>query len=121
MKLARVLIPALVVLAMSASFARADRLGLLTESPDDEVILGVKYTSSHFMEFLWGLSRPLHLYNTQPDGTRIILPFWTRPMTDGGFLSWLNPEAWENNANLTAGALASEITIGVLIGSAASD
>ena len=44
--------------------ASAD-MGLLTETRDDEIIVGVKYTSGYFTEFLWGLSRPFHFYNTQ--------------------------------------------------------
>ena len=107
----------IVVLVASAVLcapeARAE-LDILTQADEGEVIIGVKYTKSYFREFLWGLSRPFHFYNTQPDGTRVMFPFWTRPMTDGGLLCWLNPDCWQDNPNLTVGALASEISIAVL-------
>ena len=84
---------------------------LVAKASGDEIMVGVQYTANNFTEFLWGLTRPVHLWNTRPDGKREILPFWTHPVKEGGLLCWLNPRAWRRNPSLTAGTLVSEIAI----------
>ena len=90
---------------------------------NDGVVVGVKYTATHLSEFLWGVTRPFHLWNTEPsdDEEKIIhlVPFWSRPLKPGGLISWLMPKAWEENAGLTGGAFVTELAIAVAI--AASD
>lgn len=75
---------------------------------DSDYKNGLRYTSSYPEEFLWGASRPFHLYNIK-DGKTEILPFLTRPLKAGGILSPLNPIAWKQDASLTAGVLLDEI------------
>ena len=83
----------------------------LVEQSEYEVIEGVKYTTSYWNEFLWGLSRPFHLYNTNHDGTKTLLPFYLQPMREGGILGFLNPDAWVTDKTLTFGALTADIAI----------
>lgn len=76
--------------------------------------VGFAYTSNNFKEFFWGLSRPFHLYNTDPrTKKKEILPFYLHPLKEGGILSWLNPRAWKRNTSLTAGTLSIEIIAAV--------
>ena len=82
--------------------------GITVRADDDQIIVGLQYTATSFHEFLWGLSRPLHLWNTRADGRKEILPFWTRPLKPGGALCWVNPTRWGRNPCLTAGTLTSE-------------
>jgi hypothetical protein len=98
------------VLFGSAVVGRAQQL-TATASGYDDWYVGVKYTSNNFTEFLWGLSRPVHLWNTKANGKKEILPFWTAPLKEGGFLSWMNPGAWWRNPSLTGGTLLSEAAI----------
>jgi len=86
-----------------------------TLSPDGRNVgmrAAYTYTGSSFREVLWGLSRPLHLYNRNPaSGTRQWLPFYLSPLKAGGALSPLNPGAWRDNPQLTAGALLADAAI----------
>ena len=89
--------------------------GILTESDDLEVIVGIKYTSSHFREFLWGVSRPVHLWNSEADGKKVILPFWLHPFQAGGILGWTSPDAWKYGKTLNAGSVAGEVGMAILL------
>ena len=84
---------------------------LVLKGAGEDVMVGLQYTSNNFNEFLWGLTRPLHVWNTSSAGKTEVLPFWTRPFKEGGLLSWLNPGAWKRNPSLTAGTLASELAL----------
>ncbi len=70
-----------------------------------------RYTGGGMKEFLWGVSRPLHVYNHNKSGDLEILPFYTHPIKAGGALSPLNPRAWNENPSLTGGALAADLAI----------
>lgn len=70
-----------------------------------------RYTGGGFKEFLWGISRPVHLYNHNEEGKLEILPFYTHPIKAGGALSPLNPYAWKEDPALTGGALAGDLVI----------
>ena len=75
-----------------------------------------------FKEFLWGVSRPLHLYNhDEKTGDLEILPFYLDPLEAGGFLSPLNPNAWRANAPLTWGALTADLGIALAAYSLSQD
>ncbi len=85
-----------------------------TVSPDCKdlgVQVAFRYTGGGAKEFLWGLSRPVHIYNTNEDGKKEVLPFYSRPIKAGGALSPLNPGAWRENPALTGGALAADLAI----------
>ena len=85
-----------------------------TISPDGKNIgaqVTFRYTGGGVKEFLWGLSRPVHLYNHNEEGKVEVLPFYTHPIKAGGALSPLNPKAWKENPTLTGGALAADLTI----------
>ena len=86
-----------------------------TLSPDGRNVgmrAAYTYTGSSFKEVLWGLSRPLHLYNRNPASSkRQWLPFYLSPLKAGGALSPLNPRAWRDNPQLTAGALLADAAI----------
>lgn len=90
---------------------------LVVRGAGRDAVVGLQYTSNNFNEFLWGLTRPVHLWNTSPGGRTQVLPFWTRPFKEGGILSWLNPGAWKRNPSLTAGTLASELALALAAGS----
>ena len=79
---------------------------------------GLKYTSNNFSEFFWGISRPFHLYNTNPEtGEKEILPFYNlrELVREGALFGFVNPRAWKRNPSLTAGTTALEIMAGVAI------
>lgn len=90
---------------------------------DGEIYVGFRYTSNNFKEFLWGISRPFHLYNRKrdangtPTAEKDLMPFYLHPFRQGGILSPINPEAWEGNPALTAGALVADISIAIALSS----
>ena len=112
----RLLVISLVIAATvsfsSTSFAKTE---FLVQQSEYEVIEGVKYTTSHWDEFVWGFTRPFHLYNTDQHGVKELLPFYLEPMKEGGILSFMNPDAWINNRNLTFGSLTADIALIMLL------
>jgi len=111
-----------------ASAAPAEKSGWtggVSISPDGENIearVAYRYTGGGFKEFLWGVSRPLHLYNhDEKTGDLEILPFYLDPLEAGGFLSPLNPNAWRANAPLTWGALTADLGIALAAYSLSQD
>ena len=106
----RLFLAALLGLMLTASTAHSET-AIVTQASGEEVRFGVTYTANSVTEFLWGLTRPIHLWNTLPNGRVEVLPFWTHPLKAGGFLCWINPRAWQLNPSLTAGTLVSEIAI----------
>jgi len=89
----------------------------------DGVVVGVKYTATHLGEFIWGITRPFHLWNTEPGDEKEkivhLVPFWSRPLKPGGLVSWLMPKAWEENSSLTGGSFVTELAVAVAIAASA--
>ena len=83
---------------------------LVVKASPDEVIVGVQYHANSLTEFLWGATRPFHLWN-ESKGKTVILPFWTRPLEAGGLLSWARKDAWNENPGLTFGTLVGGVAI----------
>ena len=137
------------IASLSSRPARKEsRLKLMVGSGNSENLenasIGIKYTSNNFKEFLWGLSRPVHFYNTNPTtGRKEILPFWNpkHACKAGGIVSPISgviaypvnyianklgkdgdliPKAWENGPALTAGVAVDYIIAGALASSSGS-
>jgi hypothetical protein len=82
----------------------------VSASGGGDVVVGVKFHANSLTEFLWGLTRPVHLWNVE-NGKTSILPFWTKPLRPGGLLSWVRPSSWRENPSLTLGSLVGTVAI----------
>lgn len=107
---------ALVVMAIGMFIHTAKGETQLNVSKNNEqTFIGFEYSSNSLKGFFRGLTRPFHLWNKVPGSQKEILPFWTKPLRDGGSLCWLNPRCWKENPGLTAGTLTSEILVAVAV------
>lgn len=93
-----------------ASSGRAESgVSVAASSQGGSPAVEFRYVSNEFGEFLWGLTRPAHLWNTGADGQKEWLPFWLHPLREGGILSPLNRAAWKADTSLTGGALTADL------------
>ena len=107
---------------VASSVKTSDKTGLhpYVETNKNHSSVGFKYTSNNFKEFLWGLSRPLHIYNTNPrTKKKEILPFYNplKAFKEGAIVGFLNPRAWKRNPALTAGTFIIEAGIAAAVAS----
>jgi hypothetical protein len=89
--------------------------GVMVSSQGGSPVVGFRYVSNDFGEFLWGFTRPVHLWNTGADGEKEWLPFWAHPLREGGILSPFNRGAWRADASLTGGALTADLLLLLLL------
>ncbi|MFC1497295.1 hypothetical protein ACFLS1_02330 [Verrucomicrobiota bacterium] len=106
----RVLICVMLIAASAMPSLAEGKVSFFAGGGGREIVVGVKYHANSFTEFLWGVTRPVHLWNREA-GEIVVLPFWTRPMQPGGWLSWANKEAWKENPSLTLGSLLTEVVV----------